>query len=145
MKQIIFVIIVVTTLGLNAQTNNKKWEIYFQKADSLFDKGEFKNAIIYYDSVIIINPGNTEAYTYRGVSRYELKEYTMAIEDFNYALILAPGYAEVYFYRGMCYMEKQMKAQACQDWQTAYSFGYRKALKVLEQNCEEELKMEIEK
>lgn len=140
MKYLFLLSLLFTISQVFSQVENNKWEKYFKKADSLFEKSDYVNAIIYYDSTILLKSDHIESYTFRGVSYYELKNYDLAIEDFNSALTLAPGYAEVYFYRGMCFMEKSEKEKACDDWQLAYYYGYKKALKILEQNCEVEMK-----
>lgn len=108
---------------------------YFKKANEYFDNDDFKKAIPYCDSTIIVNPEHQEAYAFRGVCKYNLKKYNEAIEDFNLALILVAGYAEVYYFRGFCYIETNQNDKACADWSEAYNLGLKKAMKLIINYC----------
>jgi tetratricopeptide (TPR) repeat protein len=123
-----------------AQQSKFQAEKYFEIANKLFDKNDYTNAIIYLDSTILANTEHPEAYAYRGICRFELKLYNEAIIDFDFALQLVPGYAEVFYYRGLAKFELGFKDKACNDWIEAYNLGYKKALKIVEINCEEMLK-----
>ena len=119
-----------------------KAEIFFEKANLYFDKNDFEHAIIYYDSTILANTEFLQAYAFRGICKFELKRYQEAIEDFDLALILDAGYAEIYYYRGLSKKELGLNEKACNDWIEAYNLGLKKTLKLIQQNCEMELKKE---
>lgn len=136
------------TLGLffpgntSAQMTKSKAEIFFEKANLYFDKNDYEHAIVYYDSTILANTEFLQAYAYRGICKFELKRYQEAIEDFDLALILDAGYAEIYYYRGLSKKELGLNEKACNDWIEAYNLGLKKTLKLIQQNCEMELKKE---
>lgn len=136
MKKALFIALIFT-LTINVQLFSKDTTPnYFKKANTFFDKGEYRLAILYFDSAIVENPELVDAYALRGVSHYELKHFQSAIEDFNLALILQPNYAEVLFYRGLSYNQTEKPKLACEDWTKAYNLGFKKALKFIMRYCE---------
>ncbi|OIP00781.1 MAG: hypothetical protein AUJ98_06580 [Bacteroidetes bacterium CG2_30_33_31] len=119
-----------------SQKASKTSDEYFKIANEFFDKNDYENAILYFDSTISIKSEHSEAYAFRGVCEYELKRYKSAIDDFDLALILESTYAEVYFFRGLTFIELGENTKACEDWTTAYSLGLKKAMKLIINNCE---------
>lgn len=135
MKKLILSLIFILVVAF-AFAQKTKADLYFDKANTYFDKKDYKTAILYCDSTITENPEHQEAYAFRGVSKFNLKQFKEAIEDFNLALILVPGYAEVYYFRGFCHMELGNKKKACADWTEAYNLGMKKAMKLIVKHCE---------
>ena len=137
-KQLYFTFIVLFLLSgsVEAQSVQTKDVEFFEKAMQYFDNGNFKSAILYFDSCITSNAEKTDAYAYRGIAKFELKLYNEAIEDFDLALILSPGYAEVYYYRALAKLEIGAKEKACEDLYAAYDYGFKKAMRVIENVCE---------
>ena len=131
-------VLLITSQGLMAQKTKTQDAIYFDKAMTFFDANNYKTAILYYDSCIVANAENTEAYAYRGLCKFELKQFNEAIEDFDLALILAPGYAEVYYFRALAKLEIGANEKACEDLYAAYDYGFKKAMRVIESNCKDE-------
>ena len=78
-----------------AQTEQENISI----AEKLFTDGEYSEAVVYYDKVIIVNPELTEAYIKRGYSKYKLDNFKGAVDDYNAALELEPNIANVYYWR----------------------------------------------
>jgi tetratricopeptide (TPR) repeat protein len=143
MKKILFSLILTLLMGsqvLLAQESKTKDAIYFDKGMKYYDAGNYKLAIVYFDSSIVINTENTEAYAFRGLAKFDLKQYNEAIEDFDLALILAPGYAEVYYYRALAKLEIGATDKACEDLYASYNYGFKKAMKIIENVCKEEEK-----
>lgn len=129
-------------VNISAQMTKSNAEIFFEKANLYFDKNDFEHAIVYYDSTILANTEFLQAYAFRGICKFEMKRFQEAIEDFDLALILDGGYAEIYYYRGLAKKELGFNDKACSDWIEAYNLGLKKTLKLIEQNCEAELKKE---
>ena len=143
MKKILFGFILTFLLSIQmlvAQETKPQDAIYFDKGMEYYDAGNYKLAIVYFDSSIVTNTENTEAYAFRGLAKFDLKQYNEAIEDFDLALILTPGYAEVYYYRALAKLEIGANDKACEDLYSAYDYGFKKAMKIIENVCEEEEK-----
>jgi tetratricopeptide (TPR) repeat protein len=130
-------ICLLSVQNISAQKETSKDEQLLKKGLSFFDAKNYKTAIQYFDSCIVVNTENTEAYAYRGLAKYELKHYNEAIEDFDLTLILAPGYAEVYYFRALAKLEIGANDKACEDLYAAYDYGFKKAMRVIENVCKE--------
>jgi len=142
MTKLFSVLIFIYLLSFNplfAQKSKSKEALLLDKGISYFDAGNYKYAIMYFDSAVVVNTENEEAYAFRGISKFMLKQYNEAVEDFDLCLILAPGYAEVYYYRGLSKLELKAEKQACEDFYLAYDYGFRKALKMIKNVCEEDI------
>jgi tetratricopeptide (TPR) repeat protein len=133
-------ICLLSVQNLSAQKEGSKDDQLFTKGLEYFDAKNYKSAIQYFDSCIVMNTENTEAYAYRGLAKYELKQYNEAINDFDLALILAPGYAEVYYFRALAKLEIGANDKACEDLYAAYDYGFKKAMRIIENVCKEEEK-----
>jgi len=134
-----FILIYLLSINpLFAQDPITKDQEYLDKGIQYFDSDNYKYAIQYFDSAIVVNTENVEAYAFRGISKYMLKQYIEAIEDFDLCLILAPGYAEVYYYRGLSKLEIDANKKACEDLYLAYDYGFKKAMKVIKNVCDVE-------
>ena len=134
-----FIVFLLSLNTLHAQEQKKQDEVYFDKGIEYFDANNYKYAILYFDSVIVMNTENVEAYAFRGISKFSLKQYDDAIEDFDLCLILEPGYAEVYYYRGLSKLELGANEKACEDLYLAYDYGLKKSMKLIKAVCEEDL------
>src|SRR6218665_3552481 len=89
----------ISCVTASAQT---KSEIFFEIGNFLSITGDFKNAIISYDSAIALNLKYKEAYYFRGMAYQELEELNRAISDFNKAIELDPDYLDVYINNAIC-------------------------------------------
>lgn len=100
------------------------------------EKGEYEDAVAFFNNAIKQNNEFWQAYYHRGNSYGVLKEYSKAISDISKALELNPGYGEGYFVRGATYiMGVGNKEKGCEDWQKAFSLGYEKAGQYIEKFC----------
>ncbi|GEM_PF-989507 len=70
--------------------------------DARFEKHQFREAILNYESAIDLNPKLVEAYYLRGLSYYNLRDFENALIDFNKVLELKPKTKKVFLYRGSC-------------------------------------------
>jgi tetratricopeptide (TPR) repeat protein len=135
-------LIIIYLLSINplfAQDQKTKDEVFLDKGISYFDAENYKYAIMYFDSAVVINTENEEAYAFRGISKFMLEQYNEAVEDFDLCLILAPGYAEIYYYRGLSKLELKADKKACEDLYLAYDYGFKKAMKVIKNVCKDEV------
>ena len=83
----------------SAQT---KSEMFFEIGNYLSISGDFKSAIMSYDSAINLNSKYKEAYYFRGMAYQELEEFNRAIGDFNKAIELDSDYLDVYISNAIC-------------------------------------------
>ncbi len=109
---------------------------FFCKGWFKTEKGEYEDAVAFFDDAIKQNNEFWQAYYQRGNSYGVLKDYSKAISDISKALELNPGYGEGYFVRGATYiMGVGNKEKGCEDWQKALSLGYKKAGQYIDKFC----------
>ncbi len=84
-----------------------------------------------------LKPNYAEAYILRGLSKNNLGRYEEAISDLNETIRLRPNYAEAYFTRGLVKGNLRKEEEAKVD--------YQMALKIAEQQGNEDLKANIER
>ena len=95
----VFLYFFITHFTAFSQT---KSEMFFEIGNYLSISGDFKNAIISYDSAIVSNPKYKEAYYFRGMAYQELEEFDSAINDFNKSIELDSDYLDAYISNGIC-------------------------------------------
>ena len=77
-------------------------EFYFKKGKTeLYDKEDYKNALIHFSKAIELNPSYTDAYCNRALAKGNLKDYKGAIGDYDIAIELNPSDTEAYAGRAM--------------------------------------------
>ena len=141
MLKLYFGFIIIYLLSINpvfAQEEKSKDITFLDKGIEYYDLENYLVAVQYFDSAIVVNTENTEAYAFRGISKFMLTQYKEAKKDFDLCLILTPGYAEVYYYRALCQLELDQQDAACEDFYLAYAYGFRKAKKMIKNICEKE-------
>src|SRR4028119_1990355 len=79
-------------LAANQQTPTPSDEFkqWFDKANSLLEKGNYAEALKAYEQAIRINPNSAGAWGGRGEALYELKQYSEAIASYQRAVNLDP-------------------------------------------------------
>jgi tetratricopeptide (TPR) repeat protein len=75
---------------------------YYQ-GTKLLEKGQYDQAITYFDKAIEINPRYAEAYNNRGIAYLKKGQYDKAISDFTEAIEINPKDAMAYRNRGIAY------------------------------------------
>lgn len=96
--------------------------------NAFLDKNDFEQAVLYFNKILQINPGYSEAYFFLGKAYINVydenaeqysKDTTLnkSIEYFNKAIELYPDYVQAYYLRGACYEEKGEKSKAIKDYQ----------------------------
>ncbi|HPZ10700.1 MAG TPA: tetratricopeptide repeat protein, partial [Candidatus Eremiobacteraeota bacterium] len=73
-----------------------KIEIYSDIGQIYLEKGEFENAIPYYDKALEINPKYTEAYSRLGYIKYKLGDLSSALQYFGYVIEIDSNFGEAY-------------------------------------------------
>ncbi|MCK4388665.1 MAG: tetratricopeptide repeat protein, partial [Desulfobacterales bacterium] len=71
-----------------------------------YEKGNYQEAIKYYNKGIDVNPDDSCLYNDRGLAYYALRKYDKAIPEYSKAIELKPDFAEAYFNRGQAYWRK---------------------------------------
>ena len=99
-KSILILICLVCNVVLFAQ-NVERYKEYHDKGRNLILQGEYKKAIPYLDSAIVIMPYYTAIFQDRGYAKMQLKKYQEAIIDFDHVLDKKPYLSEVHLQRGM--------------------------------------------
>ncbi|HMM04272.1 tetratricopeptide repeat protein [Dysgonomonas sp.] len=74
-------------------------DIYCKIANDISRRYHFKEAILYYDKAIEMNPNNSEAWLYKGWALCERGLYEEAKTYFNEAIKLNPEHSESYYYK----------------------------------------------
>lgn len=82
---------------------------------SYYDQGEYKMAIMEFDTVIASQPKMGEAYNDRGLAYYALGDTDNAMADFNKAIEFLPNPAIAYSNRGAIYFFEGDHEQALAD------------------------------
>ncbi len=81
----IFLFVLLAILMVIAGTcNNSAYTDHFQKGYDYYGQGEYKKAIVEYDSAIAIET-DADAYYARGSAYYSLSQHERAIEDYDTA------------------------------------------------------------
>ena len=80
---------------------------------------DYKSAIAYLDTAILIRPDYAKAYANRAFAKDQEEKFAEAIADDNAALELQPNYPEVYFNRGYAEFNLNMFDKAIADYNKA--------------------------
>lgn len=91
-------------------------QYFYMKGQFLDKKGDFENAIFYFDLLINMKPNNPKYRNYRGNIHLETLHYKKAINDYDFVLALTPNKYNLYFSRGAAKFNLKMKRDACLDW-----------------------------
>ena len=81
---------------LNDQNNPTNFYAFYMLGDILLRKGQFDDAIIYYQKSLEINSNFTEAYNGLGICYKNKRLYSNAIPCYKKALDLNPNFIEAY-------------------------------------------------
>lgn len=105
----------------NRQTSNTK-EFFFETGKSLFDQGQYKEAISNFDRAINIDSTYTVAYGWRGGSYIALQDYQTGLADLDKAIEMGLDTNTVFKYKGLAH-------HCLGDWEEALR-QYNIALKI---------------
>jgi len=71
-----------------------------------FEKGNYQEAIEYYNKGLEAKPDDPCLFNNRGLAYYRLEQYDKAVADFTKAIELSPHFADAYYNRGLAYFRK---------------------------------------
>jgi tetratricopeptide (TPR) repeat protein len=139
MKKIVLLIFpVLFTLYCDAQNAQS----YLDSGSYYLNNKRFEDAIISLTKCIETDNEEIEAYAYRAFAFYNMLQFEKAMEDCNKALGINEGYAEMYNLRALCKEQLGNRQGACNDWQTAYYYGFNDALRMIKKFCNQNLPVE---
>ena len=105
----------------------KDAKTYYQMGLTHVQKGDFDQAILYFNKSIEMDPKNSMAYSNRG-SAYAVKgQYDRAISDWTKALEIDPKYAGAYYNRGNVFCRMGQYDKAISDLNKAIEIDPRHA------------------
>jgi tetratricopeptide (TPR) repeat protein len=87
--------------------------------DTYAAKGEWGQAVPYYDEAIRLDDANPHRYAARGQAYVHLEKWDSAIADFDMAIALEPGSASLYAARAAARRQKGQPALAIEDFNQA--------------------------
>jgi len=79
-------------------------------------KGQYDQAISYYDKALDTNPGYAEAFRKRGSAYSRKGQYDQAISDYSKAIEISPKFTVAYSNRAIAFREKRQYDQAISDY-----------------------------
>lgn len=94
-----------------------------------FENEDFEGALVDFESVLHLFPGDTEALLQRGIIRNRLGRHKEAKSDFDEVIKKERYNAHAFVCRGSLFMSLGEKTQACADWEEAAEYAFEPALK----------------
>lgn len=74
--------------------------VLHEQGSLLLDKGNYQEALTYFDRLLELNPDDRQAWAFRGTVLLFLERYTEALESCDRALLLDPKDSETWVMRG---------------------------------------------
>ena len=96
---------------------------YRERGSELYQRGEYEQAITYYDEAIAIDPDDAQAYFSRGLAKRENEQHEDAITDFDKAININPNNAESYHWRGIVKSQLSQHEDAIVDFDKAININ----------------------
>ena len=97
---------------------------YFNKACNFYYKGKCKEAIVYYNKAIELDPNNSAAYNNRGNAKKDLVQYKEALKDYNKAIELDHNNSAAYYNRGSLKINLEEYKEAIKDFNKAIELDH---------------------
>ena len=97
---------------------------YFNKACNFYYKGKCKEAIVYYNKAIELDPNNSAAYNNRGNAKKDLVQYEEALKDYNKAIELDHNNSAAYYNRGSLKINLEEYKEAIKDFNKAIELDH---------------------
>lgn len=115
-------------------------DVYIMTGNARDYLGDLQGALANYTLAIEDDSTSAMAYFNRAYIKRKLNDYEGAIKDYTLAIKFKPVYLVAFNNRGIVYMLLGKKEEACADWETANSYGYPDAQKLLEEYCKNKTK-----
>lgn len=100
-------------------------------------KGNYQNAMDYYDALIAKDQAHAQYFLERGNIGLNLRQIEKADGDFSLALDLNPNLKDAYLNKGKTLKEMNDTTGACFFWSRARDLGSTEAAKLIQANCKE--------
>ena len=100
---------------------------YIDRGSEHYKKGQYDQAIVFYNKAVEINPEYDQAYFGRGLVYQSKKELDLALSDYSKAIEMNPNYSEAYNNRGSIYWNKGNQNQAFSDYDKAIELNPQNA------------------
>ena len=110
---------------------------YFYLANYYDAENKTDEAMTYYDLALSRNNRYLLALNNRGILKGKAGNVSGAINDFEQSINIKPDYAEAYYNRGVALYQKGESQQACNDWQKAWTLGFKPAAQAISSYCHE--------
>src|SRR5829696_8198169 len=90
---LLFFIFITSTLFQNQLSEAQEDSIsqLLEKGNSLYQQGEYQEAITWFDKVLAIDPSNVNALNNKGVALYSLGQFQEAITSYDKVLAIDPN------------------------------------------------------
>ena len=88
---------------------------YMKKGFAQYNKGNYKNALVYADGYLELFPNDGLALSDKGVLYFYLNDYKKSIEVFTNALEIDPNHNWAYYWRAEALFEQRKYINAIQD------------------------------
>ena len=98
---------------INSDSNNIA--TWLNRGGAWFEKGEYNEAIAYYNEIIQLEPNVAESWSNRGASQNKIGNFSKAIADCSEAIRLRPDYAAAWSNRGSAWTEMGEYEKAISD------------------------------
>jgi tetratricopeptide (TPR) repeat protein len=108
---------------LEEDTQNRSAADWFKIASEFLDKGDYINAVSFFNRVIDLEPKMTDAYLMRGLAYRNLEKYKEAMDDYNEILTIDPNSAAAYNNRGVAYWRQGKFKEALSDYNKTISLA----------------------
>ena len=101
---VVLIVLVVWSMvsAMSARSKSK----YKHLGIAEFEKGNYQEAINYYNKGLEAKPDDPCLFNNRGLAYYSLEQYDKAVADYTKAIELKPDFAEAYYNRGLAYFRK---------------------------------------
>ena len=96
---------------------------YHKQGVDLAKRGDFDQAIIYFNKALKINPDNAEIYINRGTCYAQQGNLAQALSDYNMSITLAPDGPQAFYDRAVLYYQLKKYDKAWDDISRAQGFG----------------------
>lgn len=118
------------------ERNRQQAREFYNRANGLYRGKRIQDALLVYDSAILLDPGYAKAYNNRGMIRaLDLKDFSGALRDFETAIRIEPDFPDAWVGRGSVKFMMKDPEGACSDWKKALLLGSRQAERLIELHC----------
>ncbi len=111
------------TSGGEGGIENRTAADWFKIATDFVDKGDYENAVSFFNRTIELEPKMTDAYLFRGLAYRNMQKYKEALADYNKLLSIEPNSAPAYNNRGVVYWKQGKHKEALADYNKTISLA----------------------